>query len=72
MFNVDSPAISSGILPSSPRCTRCSLKCFDEWMGLRDIGNRFELLNFEDAKVGLPPMRLEDRIIVRAQHLRSG
>ena len=41
-------------------------------MGLRDIGNRFELLNFEDAKVGPPPMRPEDRISVRAQHLRSG
>lgn len=48
----------------------CSNEPLNERMRERDIRNRLDLCNFEDSKISLPSMEVEQRIIIRAQARR--
>ena len=43
---------------------------FDERMRDRDVGNRFDLIDFEYPKVGEPPMKAKEWVMIGADVFR--
>ena len=49
----------------------CANKPFNKWMRNRDVGYRFDFIDPQYSQIGLPAMKLEQRVVIGAEISRS-